>query len=93
MADKIKIPADLYEECLRAYHKAPSHMPSLLMLKTFEEDPIHFELAIEIAYNRGLTDACADIHAQMFKRQPSKLWGKEATDDRPAEETPADAGR
>lgn len=84
MPDPIKIPAELFEECLRAYHSAPSHMPSLQMLKDLEENPVQFERAIEIAYNTGIKDACVDIHGQMFSGQPSKLWGKEATDDQPA---------
>lgn len=92
MKDPIKIPAELFEKCLRAYHQAPPHMPSLQTLKDLEEDPAQFERAIEIAYNAGLRDACADIHAQMFKREPSKLWGKEAVDDQPAEAAP-DGGR
>lgn len=92
MVDTIKIPAELFEECLRAYHSAPPHMPSLQMLQDLEEDPVKFEQAIEIAYNKGLQDACADIYAQMFKHEPSKLWGKKGSDDRPAEEAPADGG-
>lgn len=90
--DPLKVPAWLFEECLRANHKAPPDMPSLEVLKRFEEDLITFERVIQIAYNAGIKDACVDIAGQL-QGYDSALWGTGEISDRAAEETPADGGR
>lgn len=91
MNDPLKVPAWLFEQCLRAYHRAPADKPSLELLKSFEVDPGHFERALQIAYNAGIKDCSTDIAMQLHGYD-SVLWGKDKLDDRPAEEAPADGG-
>lgn len=66
MSDPVKISAALFEECLRACHRAPADKPSLALLKTMDLDPGHFERAVEIAYNAGLRDAAEGIWTTAF---------------------------